>query len=102
MDDNRLETITIKMLSIIAATGLTLAAPAQARKSRGLRRITASEAAPLQNAMTQSRARRLCRRQQLAGSRESRASINKKMSICIQRRTQGRQACKTRPSGDGT
>lgn len=81
----------IKIISTIAAAGLmglALAAPAQAQESRVLRGITAGEAAPLQNSMTQSQARRLCR-QQLAGSRESRASINKKMSICIQRRTQG-------------
>ena len=81
----------IKIISSIAAAGLmglALGAPAQAQESRVLRRITAGEAAPLQNSMTQSQARRLCQ-QQLAGSRESRASIKKKMSICMQRRMQG-------------
>jgi hypothetical protein len=90
-DINRLENIMIKIISSIAAAGLmglTLASPVQAQESKVMRRITAGEPAPLQKAMTQSQARRACQAE-MAGTRESRADIRKKMSTCVNGKMQG-------------
>lgn len=80
----------MKITSGIALAGmmaLTIAGSAQAQE-RAFRRITAGPSAPLQKAMTQSQARRLCQ-MEMRGTRESRSAIRQKMAICMRKRMEG-------------
>lgn len=80
----------IKLVSSLAIAGLMVVSVAEQAQSqeRALRAITRGEPAPLQKAMTESQARRLCQ-QQMRGSRESRSAIRKKVSICMRGHMQG-------------
>lgn len=80
----------MKLVSVIAMTGLmTLAtAGAAGAQNQTFGRIVQGQAAPMQNAMTQSQARRACS-QEMRGARESKSSINQKMKICMDHKMQG-------------
>lgn len=89
-----------KLFSSLAMAGLmagVLAMPAHAQGTadrversmeRGLKRATAGQAAPLTGSMTQAQARKACQ-QEMAGSRESKSALRKKMSICMDGKMQG-------------
>lgn len=80
----------IKMFSTIAVTGLmalAMSGVSQAQE-RTFKKITAGQPAALQGAMTQSQARKACR-MELAGTRESKASINRKMKTCMDLKMNG-------------
>ncbi|WP_244491251.1 hypothetical protein [Bosea sp. Root381] len=90
----------IKIFSSFAVAGLMagmLAIPAQAQGTmdrversmeRGLKRATAGQAAPLTGSMTQAQARKACQ-QEMAGTRESKAALRKKMTTCVNGKMQG-------------
>ncbi|MFN3670986.1 MAG: hypothetical protein ACK4VM_03650 [Bosea sp. (in: a-proteobacteria)] len=73
--------------AVAGLMSLSMTGAGQAQE-RTLKRITAGEPAPLQKAMTQSQARRLCQ-QEMRGARESRSSIRQKMQICMQKKMEG-------------
>lgn len=80
----------IRIVTGMALAGLmtlSMAGASQAQE-RVFRKMTAGEPAPLQKAMTQSQATKLCR-QEMRGARESKSSINQKMSICVRKRMEG-------------
>lgn len=80
----------MKLVSVIAMTGLMALATAgtAGAQDKTFGRVVQGQAAPLQNAMTQSQARRACS-QEMRGARESKSSINQKMKICIDHKMQG-------------
>ena len=80
----------MKIASVIAMTGLMALATAGAAEAqeKTFGRIVQGQPAPLQNAMTQSQARRACS-MEMRGARESKSSINKKMKICMDHKMQG-------------
>lgn len=80
----------IKAFSTMALTGLmalAMSGISQAQE-RTFRKMTAGPPAALQGAMTQSQARKACR-MELSGTRESKASLNKKMKTCMDQKMQG-------------
>ncbi|MGO4739316.1 hypothetical protein AB4099_22400 [Bosea sp. 2KB_26] len=79
-----------KLTSVIAMIGLMALATAGTAEAQDktFGRVVQGQAAPLQNAMTQSQARRACS-QEMRGARESKSSINQKMKICIDHKMQG-------------
>lgn len=80
----------IKMFSTIMVTGLmalAMSGVSQAQE-RTFKKITSGQPAALQGAMTQSQARKACRAE-MAGTRESKASINKKMRTCMDLKMNG-------------
>ncbi|HWV59496.1 hypothetical protein ASE61_05020 [Bosea sp. Root670] len=80
----------IKMFSTIAVTGLmalAMSGVSQAQE-RTFRKMTSGQPAALQGAMTQSQARKACRTE-MRGTRESKASLNKKMITCVNLKMQG-------------
>ncbi|WP_454514683.1 hypothetical protein [Bosea thiooxidans] len=80
----------IKMVSAVAMAGLMLAATgmAQAQERTFRKVINSNPPAPLHGAMTEAQARKACR-MELAGSRESKASIRTKTKLCIDQKMQG-------------
>lgn len=91
--------IMTKLFGSLAMAGLLaglLTIPAEAQvmnrlegsMERGLKSTTAKQPAPLNKAMTQAQARRVCQTE-LRGSRESRAEIRKKMRFCMNEKMQG-------------
>ncbi len=80
----------IKLVSAVAMTGLmafAVVGAAQAQE-RTFRKITSGQPAALQGAMTQSQARKACQ-MEMKGARESKASINTKMKLCITQKMGG-------------
>ncbi|MCR4522811.1 MULTISPECIES: hypothetical protein [Bosea] len=80
----------IKMFSTIAVTGLmalAMSGVSQAQE-RTFKKITAGQPAALQGSMTQAQARKACR-MEMSGSRESKASLNKKMKTCMDLKMNG-------------
>jgi hypothetical protein len=80
----------IKMFSTIAVTGLmalAMSGVSQAQE-RTFKKMTSGQPAALQGAMTQSQARKACRAE-MAGSRESKSAINKKMRTCMDLKMNG-------------
>ncbi len=73
--------------AVAGLMSLSMAGTGQAQE-RALKRITQGQPAPLQKAMTQSQARRLCQ-QEMRGARESRSAIRKKMEICMRTKMEG-------------
>ncbi|GAU81202.1 hypothetical protein [Bosea sp. BIWAKO-01] len=80
----------MKLVSVIAMTGLMALATAGAAEAQNqtFGRVVQGQPAPLQNAMTQSQARKACS-QEMRGARESKASINQKMKNCVGQKMQG-------------
>lgn len=78
---------TILSAAVVGLMSLSVAGPGQAQE-RALKRITQGQPAPLQKAMTQSQARRLCQ-QEMRGARESRSAIRQKMQICMRNKMEG-------------
>jgi hypothetical protein len=78
------------MFSTFAVAGLTALAMGGASQAqdRAARKIFAGPAAPLHGAMTQSQARKACQ-MEMRGARESKASLNRKMTFCINQKMQG-------------
>lgn len=79
-----------KLASVIAAVGLmAFAASGSAQaQSQTFGRIVSGQPAPLQKAMTQAQARKLCA-QEMAGTRESKSALRQKMSICVRKKMEG-------------
>ncbi|MGO4667081.1 hypothetical protein AB4Z40_13420 [Bosea sp. 2YAB26] len=80
----------MKLASVIAMTGLMALATAGTAEAQTqtFGRVVQGQAVPLQNAMTQSQARKACS-QEMHGARESKSSINQKMKICMDHKMQG-------------
>lgn len=85
------EAIMNKFVSSIAiAAVMAFAGAGQANaQSQTMKRVTAGEPAKLQGAMTQAQARQVCKTQ-LAGGRDSKSAMRKKMDFCINEQMQGR------------
>lgn len=80
----------IKLVSSVAMAGLmalAMGGTTQAQE-RTFRKMTSGQPAALQGAMTQSQARKACQ-MEMKGARESKASINTKMKLCIEQKMQG-------------
>lgn len=80
----------IKTISTIAMAGLmtlALSGVSQAQE-KTFQKMTSGQPAALQGAMTQSQARKACQTE-MKGARESKASINTKMKLCIDQKMQG-------------
>jgi len=81
------------MIKIISAVGmaslmaLAVSGASQAQE-RTFRKMTSGQPAALQGAMTESQARKSCQ-MEMKGARESKASINTKMKLCIDQKMQG-------------
>lgn len=80
----------IKTMSTVAMAGLMALAMSGASQAqeKALRKVTSGPPAALQGAMTQSQARKACQ-MEMKGARESKASINTKMKLCIDQKMQG-------------
>ena len=80
----------IKTVSTVAMAGLmalAMSGVSQAQE-KTFRKMTSGQPAALQGAMTQSQARKACQTE-MKGARESKASINTKMKLCIDQKMQG-------------
>jgi hypothetical protein len=80
----------IKTFSTMAVAGLmalAMSGVSQAQE-RTFRKMTSGQPAAIQGAMTQAQARKACR-MEMGGTRESKASINKKMKTCMDQKMQG-------------
>jgi hypothetical protein len=80
----------IKMFSTMAVTGLmalAMSGVSQAQE-RTFKKMTAGQPAALNGAMTQAQARKACR-VELAGTRESKRSLNTKMKTCMNLKMNG-------------
>jgi len=80
----------IKLASTIAMAGLMAFAMGSASQAqeRTFRKITSGQPAALQGAMTESQARKACQ-MEMKGARESKASINTKMKLCVTQKMGG-------------
>ncbi|MGO4405793.1 hypothetical protein AB4Z10_16205 [Bosea sp. RAF48] len=80
----------IKTVSTVAMAGLmalAMSGISQAQENT-FRKITSGPPAALQGSMTQAQARKACQ-MEMKGARESKASINTKMKLCIDQKMQG-------------
>lgn len=80
----------IKTVSTIATAGLMALAMSGVSQAQNktFQKMTSGQPAALQGAMTQSQARKACQTE-MKGARESKASINTKMKLCIDQKMQG-------------
>ena len=80
----------IKIISTAAVAGLMALAMSGASQAqeKTFKKMTSGQPAALQGAMTQSQARKACQ-MEMKGARESKASINTKMKLCIDQKMQG-------------
>ncbi len=75
-------------IAMAALMAFAVGSPASAQENT-MRRVTSGQPAKLQGAMTQAQARKVCQTQ-LAGARESKSAMRKKMDFCINEQMQGR------------
>jgi hypothetical protein len=80
----------IKTVSTFAMAGLMALAMSGVSQAQNktFQKMTSGQPAALQGAMTQSQARKACQ-MEMKGARESKASINAKMKLCIDQKMQG-------------
>lgn len=80
----------IKTISTVAMAGmmaLAMSGASQAQE-KTFQKMTSGQPAAIQGAMTQSQARKACQ-MEMKGAHESKASINTKMKLCVDKKMQG-------------